>query len=227
MEGRGHVHRVLARHGVHHQQDLVRRDGLADVGDLVHQLFVQLLAAGGIHDQVVVAVGLGVVQGLLGYFHRGDLVPQGEHGHADLFAQDLQLFDGGRAVDVAGGQQRPFMLVLEVEGDLSGRGGLAAALQAGHEDDRRRLGGDVQFRLAAAHEGGELLVDDLHHLLAGGEALQHFAADGPLLDLGAEILGHLVVDVRFQQGHADLAHGGVDVGLRQGAAVPQLAEYIL
>ena len=227
MEGRGHVHRVLARHGVHHQQYLVRGDGLADVGYLVHQLFVQLLAAGGIHDQVVVAVGFGVVQGLLRYIHRGDLVPQGEHGHADLLAQDLQLAYGGRTVHVAGGQQRPFVLVFEVEGDLPGGGGLAAALQAGHEDDRGRLGGDVELGLTAAHEGGELLVDDLHHLLAGGEALQHFGAHSPLLDPGAEILGHLIVDVRFQQGHADLAHGGVDVGLGEGAAVPQFAEYIL
>ena len=172
-------------------------------------------------------MGPGVIQRLFGDVHRGHFIAKGEHGHADLFAQNLQLAYGGRTVDVARGQQGPFVLVFQIEGDLSGGGGLAAALQAGHEDDRRRLGGHVELGLTAAHEGGQLLIDDLHHLLAGGEALQHLAAHGPLLDLGAEVLGHFIVDVRLQQGHADLAHGGVDVGLAEAAALFQPAEYIL
>ena len=39
-----------------------------------------------------------------------------------------------------------------------------------------------------------------------------------------EVLDDLVVDVRLEQGEADLAHGGVDVGLGDAAAAGQAGE---
>ncbi len=43
--------------------------------------------------------------------------------------------------------------------------------------------------------------------------------------LATEVLGDLVVDVGFQQGHPHLAHGGFDVGLGQLAVAAQLFEH--
>ena len=80
-------------------------------------------------------------------------------------------------------------------------------------------------RLVAAHEGGELLVDDLDDLLGGGEAFHHLVAHGALGDLSDEALGHRVVDVGFQKGHAHFPHGGLDVRLRELAFAPQPLEH--
>src|SRR3712207_9330890 len=50
-----------------------------------------------------------------------------------------ELVDRGRAVDVARGDgNRGAVLVAQEAGELRGGGRLARALQAGHEDDRRR-----------------------------------------------------------------------------------------
>ena len=56
-------------------------------------------------------------------------------------------------------------------------------------------------------------MDDLDDLLAGGEALEDLGADRPLADAGDEVLDDLEVDVGLEQGEADLAHRGIDVGL--------------
>ena len=66
VEGLGHVHGVLAGHGIHHQQRLVHRDGFLDVHQLLHQHFVDLQTAGSVQDHDVVAVVLGVGQRLAG-----------------------------------------------------------------------------------------------------------------------------------------------------------------
>ncbi len=53
----GRVDGVLAGHRVADQVDLVRRDGLGDVGHLVHHLFVDVQPAGGVdHDHVPTVV---------------------------------------------------------------------------------------------------------------------------------------------------------------------------
>ena len=70
----------------------------------------------------------------------------------------------------------------------------------------------------------ELVVDDLDDLLAGGEALEDVGADGLLADARDEVLDDLEVDVGLEQGEADLAHGGVDIGFADPAAAGQGAE---
>ena len=105
-------------------------------------------------------------------------------------------------------------------------GRFTVALQAAEHDDGLTLVLDDQAGgFLAAHQGNELLVDDLDHLLGGGQALHDLLAHGALRDLGAEVFGNLVVDIGFQQGHAHLAHGGFDVGLGQLAVAAQLFEH--
>ena len=61
-------------------------------------------------------------------------------------------------------------------------------------------------------------VDDLDDLLSGREAFEHLAADGAVGDGLDEVLDHHEVDVRFQQGELDLAHGFLHVGFVELAA---------
>src|SRR5699024_8047984 len=91
---------------------------------------------------------------------------------ADLFADDLELLDGRRAVNVAGDEERAVALFLKIAGELCRVGGLAAALEAAHQHDAGGLRGELNPGVAAAHEGGQLLVDDLDNLLGGGEAFE-------------------------------------------------------
>ncbi len=105
-------------------------------------------------------------------------------------------------------------------------GRFTVALQAAEHDDGLTLVLDDQAGgFLAAHQGNEFLVDDLDHLLGGGQALHDLLTHGALRDLGTEILGNLVVDIGFQQGHPHLAHGGFDVGLGQLAVAAQFFEH--
>ena len=67
-------------------------------------------------------------------------------------------------------------------------------------------------------------MDDLDHLLAGGQALEHLGADGALADARDEVPDDLEVDVGLEQREPDLAHGGIDVGLADAAAAGQRAK---
>ena len=80
----------------------------------------------------------------------------------------------------------------------------ASRITVGGRLAKRELG------IAAAHERGQLLVDDLHDLLPGREALRHVRAERPLAHARDELLHDLEVDVRLEQGQTDLAHGAGD-----------------
>ena len=105
-------------------------------------------------------------------------------------------------------------------------GGFTVALQAAEHNDRLPLVLDVQAGgFAAAHKGYQLLIDDLDHLLGGGQALHDLLSHGALGHLCAEVLGNLIVDISFQQSHPHLAHGGLDICLGQLAVTAQLFEH--
>ena len=78
--------------------------------------------------------------------------------------------------------------------------------------------------IAAAEERNELIVDDLHDLLTGGQAPEDLSTDRSLADAGDEVLDDLEVDVGLEQAEPDLAQGSVDVGLADAAAAGQVGE---
>ena len=127
-------------------------------------------AAGGVDNHQVVAVVLGVFQGFGGDFHRVFLAHFKDLGPG-LFADDFQLVDGCRTVNVAGHQQRAVPLVLEIPGELGRMGGFTASLKAAHEHHAGGLGGELDAGVVLAHQSGQLVVDDFNDLLGGGEAL--------------------------------------------------------
>ena len=58
----------------------------------------------------------------------------------------------------------------------------------------------------------------------GGQALQDFHFEGPLLHSGDELSGNLEVDVGLQKGDADLPKGRIDIFFREPASATQLLE---
>ena len=115
-------------------------------------------------------------------------------------------------------------LALEPARELAGQRRLAGALQAGEHDHRRRLLGEPQPAGLAAEDVDQLLVDDLDDLLGGVERARDLRALGPLLDPVDEGAHHRQRDVRLQQRDADLARGGVDVGVGEAALAAQVAQ---
>ena len=136
----------------------------------------------------------------------------------------LQLLDGGGAVDVAGHQKGPFALLLKVVGQLGAVGGFTGALEAAHQDDGWDLGGEVDPGVGGTHKGGHLVVYDLDDLLGRGEALQHLLPYCLFGDRFHKILGHLIVDVRLQEGKTHLPHGFLYIRFAELAPVLQFFE---
>ena len=84
--------------------------------------------------------------------------------------------------------------------------------------------GERELRVAAAHEGRQLLVDDPHDLLAGREALRHLGAERAGPHLRHEVLDDLEVDVGLEQREADLAHRARDGVLVELAAAADVVQ---
>ena len=141
----------------------------------------------------------------------------------ECLAEGLELVGGRRPIRVRGHEQRPATLADEMAGELCRRGGLAGALQTDQGDDGR-VSGQVERPVAGAEERHELVVDDLHDLLAGGQALQDLGTDSSFSNAADEVLDDLEVDVGLEEAEPDLAHRGVDVGLADATAPGQVGE---
>ncbi len=101
----GDVDGVLTGHRVDDEQDVVRADGLADVHELGHQLLVDVQATARVDDQHVLALLPGLLERPGGDLDRIAVGAALIHGRAGLGADLHELLDGGRAVDVAGGER--------------------------------------------------------------------------------------------------------------------------
>ncbi len=121
------------------------------------------------------------------------------------------MLAGGGAVDVDRNQHGAVTALFEPGGELAGGGGFAGALEAGHENDRRRLRGEFEAGRVLAEEGDKLVADDFDDLLGGGKGGEDFGADGLDANLLDEVAGDVEVDVGFEQGSADFAQGFGDV----------------
>ena len=214
VEGLGGLHGVLTGHRIHDEERLRRMDGFVQGGDLVHQLLVHREAAGGIDNHDAVAFGLGLGDGGLRDLD-GILLPfLGIDGHLDAFTQHLQLLDGGGTERIAGGEEDLHALLgLDVQGQLAGEGGLTGTVQTG-DQDHARIALHIDILRLRAHEIRQLVVHDLDHHLLRLHGREDVRADGLVLHAVAEVLGHLVADVRIQQRLADVLDGlrHIDLG---------------
>ena len=199
-------------HRIDHQQDLLGLYRFLDAPQLVHELFVDVEASGGIQDQNIIAVVPGMQDRLAGDLHRVSL-PHLKHRHAGLLADDLQLLDRSRTIDVTGCQQRTLAALLEIPGQLGTVGGLTGTLKAAHHNDGGDLRREGDPGVGGTHQFGQFVIDDLDDLLGGSQALEHFTAHGLFTHRCHKVLGDLVVDIRFQKCHTDFPHDLLDVTL--------------
>src|SRR5208337_4136555 len=213
----GRADGVLAGHGIGDEQNLRRVEEFFQALHLRHELFVDVQAAGGIDDKRIAAHDDGFTAGLFGQaLDEGGvggfalLVALVEFGF-NGFGDDFKLLTGGGAIDVHRDQHGTVTTLLEPGGELAGGSGFAAPLQAGHENDGGRLGGEFEAGRVFAEQGDKLVANDFDDLLGGGERGEDFGADG----LDADLLDVVADDVEvvdgFEQGYGDFAEGFGDV----------------
>jgi hypothetical protein len=186
-----------------------RRVQLADLG---HQLLVDGQAPGGVDEEDVEVVMARVLE--RGARDRDRRVARARRNHsAPAWPRHrLELLDRRRPVDVGRDRQHLLLALLDqVLGELGGRRRLAGALQARHQDDRRRLRLQVEVGDAFAHRRRELAVDDADERLAGRKRAADLGAEGAVLDAGDEVAHHRQRDVGFEERHAHLAQHVLDV----------------
>lgn len=73
----------------------------------------------------------------------------------------------------------------------------------------------------------KFVVNDLDHLLNGGETLQNIYANGSVFYPCDKVADDLQVYIGFEQGKAHLAHGFGNIGFGKPPFTTQALEYIL
>ena len=149
-------HGVLTGHGVARHQHVMRLRHVADAPRLLHHVGVDVQPPGGVDDDDVGLLALGLLHARLRHLHR--VAPLGEHGDADLAAEGAQLLHGRGPLEVGRDQQRPAALPLQVQRELRAGGRLPGALDARHHDDHRTRPGELERLMLAAERDRELLV---------------------------------------------------------------------
>ena len=112
--------------------------------------------------------------------------------------------------------------LLQPHRQLAAGGRLARALQAGHQDHRRRLRRKLEPRRILAQQRHQLVVNDLDDLLGRRKRRQNLGPDRLLANMLDQVLHHIQVHVGFQQRHANLAQRLADVLFGQHALSTQV-----
>ena len=206
----GCVHGILTRHCVHHEQDFVWVDCVADVLNLLHQFLVDGQSAGSIHDDDIIGMLTSLVDGVQSHLHGigGPHLYVDRHIH--LLAQYAQLLHSSGSEGVAGSQQGLFgLFLLEHLGQFGTECGLTRTVQTGHQDDAwfAYASGQVQFCRLATHQLGQFVVNNLHHQLSRLHGGQHVLSQCLLLHVVGKRLRNFIVDVGVQQCAAHILQG--------------------
>ena len=145
--------------------------------------------------------------------------------HAGLAAEHCELLHRRRAAGVERSHQHLALGdVGHTLGDLGRRRRFARALQSDHHDDHRRRRIEIDRLRTRAQSLDQLVVNDFHDHLARGDRLDHFHADGALLDLLGKVARDIERHVGFEQSTPHLAQRRLDIGFRQRAAPGQLVQ---
>ena len=130
-----------------------------------------------------------------------------EHGNIELRSHRFQLFYRRWTVDVASDQKRPLAALLHKPGELCPVGCFAGALKSHEHNDARRLGGNIELHVFAAHQRRKLLVDYFDYHLRRGKALHNVLSHRAVAHIFDKVLDHLVADVGLKKSKPHLAHG--------------------
>ena len=173
--------------------------------------------SGGVHNQCVAARVASFASRLAGQpLHqrrpsRLTLLVALVEPHFNGFRHHLELLARCRAVNVHRDQHGPVPALLEPSRQLAGGGGLAGALQSGHQNHAGRLRGELEPRRVLAQQRDQLVADDFDHLLGGRKRGEHLGSHGLHANLFDQLADHVEVDVGLKQRHANQAQGFGDV----------------
>ena len=177
----GRFDRVLAGHGVGHEQDLDRVELLFQLLQLDHQLVVDVQAAGGIHQQDVAAGVGGFAPRRARQIERQRFSRRAFVDRLPDFARDdLQLLARRRTVDVHRNHHRAVAVLRQPARQFAGGSGLTRTLQPDDQEHAGRFVGEAQFGFVAAQDLDQFFVNDLDDLLGGRKRGEHFLAHGLL-----------------------------------------------
>ena len=183
MEFAGGTHRVLADHGVGDEQHFAGLQFFFQHAQLIHQIIIDVQAAGGVHQDHVAGGKLGFLDGAFHDFDRLVRAGAGPDRRAHGFRDLGKLFARGGTIDVSGNHQRTMAVLRKPFGELSGGGGFAGTLQPNDHPHRRRARSEDRLGVLAEN-GGELIADNFDDLLIGRKLQKDFAADGFPPDVG-------------------------------------------
>src|SRR5688572_4402275 len=142
--------------------------GALDEFKLLHELFVDMEAAGGIDEQQVTEPSFCLIERLLADCNRRCLRIRIVHRQIDFLAEDLELFDSSGAIDVGGNQiGSSFLISFQIPRQLGHGGSLTRPLQADQHDHYGRGGFEVELTMLATQQTGQFVTDYFEELLLG------------------------------------------------------------
>ena len=181
---------------------------------LVHQLLVDVQAAGRVDDQHVAVLLDGLLARPLGDLDRRRSRPAASRRGP---WPGRRASRAARPPPAAAGRRRPRRRPCSACPGAWRASRMAVVLpepwRPAHQDHRGAARGEDQVAAGAAHQRGELVVDRLDHRLARVERLRDLLAGEALLERGGEVLDDLEVDVGLEQREPHLAEGLVHVVL--------------
>ena len=216
----------LSRHAVRHEQDLVGADRFLQPGELIHQLGVGLQPPRRVQQHMGAAFATGRIHGPGRDRHHVLFTRLVHHRDVDRRPEGRQLVSCRRAIRIAGHEQRPSTVPRQSQRQLSGRRRLPGALQTHEHDDGRRNRRFTEFRgsLATQHID-QLVVHDLHDLLAGLDRLQDVLSHSALFDTLQEVPGNVEIHVRLEQRPTNFTQALPEHRGRQNPSAAEPAEY--
>jgi len=132
---------VLAGGGVEDEEDFVggvfdfSHDDVSDFGEFAHEVVLGVESSGGVDEEDVGGAGDSGVAGVEGDGGGIAALLVFDDLDAGSFGPDGELFDGGGAEGIAGGEDYFFILLAEPGGEFGDAGGFSGAIDAGDHDD--------------------------------------------------------------------------------------------
>src|SRR5713101_743802 len=219
----GGAYRVLSDHGVSDKENFAGLQFFFQIAEFVHQVVVNVQAAGGVHDNDITGGKFRFLDGAANNFQW--LVGSGARPetYADGFCNLRELFPRGGTVDVCGNDDRTVAMLRQPSCKFASGGRFAGALQADNHPHgwwargKERLG-------VFAEQRSELIANQLDDLLVGRELQHDFAAERFAANAGEKFVDDRESDVAFEHGFADFGECGIEVLFGEFALATEILE---
>ena len=216
MEAACNIHNILSGHCIDSQQNIIRMYKSLDIGQLLHQLFINMQTPGSIKQHGIIAVFLGIIHCLLRCFQRLGLHTKRKDLNANAFPQCLQLFNRCRTNNITGYQQRlAALLFLHYVGDLCGCRCFTGTLQTHHHDSCYSTAFIIYRSILASQQRYDFVMNDFYNHLPRIQRGHDLRSQCLFLYAGNEILNDAVINIGLQQRHTHLAQHVVHIFFAQ------------